>query len=164
MKIILIRHATRERDPALKSDEPLPLKPEGKQEARELREKLPGLGLKPTVYFTSRYKHARETAEILGDQAGGISASAVVAMETLTPHQEYTFEKIIVEAAQEGHDLSKLDQVAFVLHHPRLNQLVARLTSQPESPMEPEYAGGVCLTADSLADFINGQGKEDCTF
>ncbi len=140
----------------------LPLKTEGEQEALKLGEKLAGVGLKPTVYLTSRYTHAQQTAEILRDKAGGSSPAAVVALDMLTPHQEYTFEKIILESEQKGHDLSDLDQVAFVLHHPRLNQLVARLTTQPESRTEPEFAEAVCLTADSLADFINGQGKEYC--
>ena len=156
MKIILLRHATRERDQA-RDDEELPLNDDGKDEALTLREKLGGMGLKPAVYLTSRHAHAKQTAEIL---AGG--TAAVVAINTLTPHKEYTVEKIISESEQNGHDLSNVDQVAFVLHHPRLNQLVAMLTSQPESQMESEFAGGVCLEADSLADFINGQGKEHC--
>jgi phosphohistidine phosphatase SixA len=162
VKIILIRHASRERNPDLGEDKDLPLTSDGKKEACELGDRLVSLGLKPTLYLTSRYTHAKQTGDLLQDQVGGNPLAALVAINTLTPHEEYTFERIILESEQNGHDLSKLEQVAFVLHHPRLNQLLARLTSQPESPGAPKFAGAVCLTADSLDDFIKGKGKQYC--
>jgi len=162
MKIILIRHASRERDPNRDKDKDLPLTPDGEKEARELGEKMASLGLKPTLYLTSRYEHAKQTGELLRDQVGGNPPATVVAIGTLTPHEPYDFEGIIRESEQNGHDLSKLELVAFVLHHPRLNQLVARLTSQPISPGAPKYSEALCLTADSLGEFLKGKGRENC--
>ena len=162
MKIVLIRHASRERDSDPSKDKYLPLSFDGKEEVRALGAKLASLNLKPTVYLTSLYAHAKQTGELLSDQGGGTPPAAVVAIDTLTPHTSWTFEEIIREAEQAGHNLSKLDLVAFVLHYPRLNQLLARLTSQPVSQETPKYAEAVCLAADSLSDFLEGKGKECC--
>ena len=160
MKIILIRHASGERDP--NPDKDLPISPDGEKEARELGDRMVSLGFKPTLYLTSRYKHAKQTGEILRDQVGGSPPASVVGVGTLTPHEPYDFEEIIRESEQTGHDLSKLELVAFVLHHPRLNQLLMRLTSQPAPPVVPKYSEAVCLTADSLGDFLKGKAKESC--
>jgi phosphohistidine phosphatase SixA len=161
MKIILIRHASRVRESSSDKDEELPLSPDGEKEARELGDKMASLGLRPTLYLTSRYAHAKQTAEFLRDQVTGDPPASVVAISTLTPHEPYDFEGIIRESEQTGHDLSRLELVAFVLHHPRLNQLLGRLTSQPVSPGAPKYSEAVCLTADSLGDFLEGKGKVD---
>jgi len=159
MKIILIRHASRVQKPELGQDKDLPLTSGGRKEALNLAEQLATHGLKPAVYLTSRYAHAVETADLLRDQVSG-TPPRVVPLAMLTPHEEYTLEGIIREAQQHGCDLDKIDQIGIVLHHPRLNQLLAKLTPRPESPKAPDFAEAVCLSADSLQDFIRAKGKE----
>jgi hypothetical protein len=61
----------------------------------------------------------------------------------LTPHEDYSVEGIIEETRKNGHDLGNVNQVVLVLHHPRLNQLLAKFTGQPESPQAPEFAQAV---------------------
>src|SRR5919106_920827 len=147
MKIVLIRHASKESGPDLKEDSHLPLTPEGKRETCKLGNKLASLGLKPTVYLTSDHVHANQTGALLSAQMGGNSPAAVVPIGALTPHDPspFTFEKIIRESEQTGHDLHVQETVAFVMHHPRLNQLLAALTSQPVSQAMPKYAEAICL-------------------
>ena len=93
---------------------------------------------------------------------GGNPPAAVVAIGALTPHDPspFTFEEIIRQSEQTEHDLRIQEVVAFVMHHPRLNQLLAALTSQPVSQEAPNYAEAICLMADSLNDFLAGKGKE----
>jgi len=161
MKIILIRHASRVRDPNSNDDKDLQLTSDGVSEARELGDKMVSLGLRPTLFLTSCHAHAKQTGEILRDQVAGDHSAPVVAIRSLTPNEPYDFEEIIRESGQNKYDLSKLDLVAFVLHHPRLNQLLERLTSQSVSRGKPDYSEAVCLTADSLGEFLQGKGYEE---
>ena len=177
MKIIVLRHATRQRKDRV-SDEfiekSFPLDPIGKCEARERGADLAGRGIKPAVYFTSCFAHARETGEILRDTVGGNPAAKVVELCTLTPHYQgprelrgkwqgiQILQAIDRESKLTGNDLGEITVVGFVLHQPGLQQLVASMTSEEESRFENiAYSEGVCLRADSLDVFLEGKGEVD---
>jgi len=109
MKIILIRHASRVRAPTSDNDRNLPLSLDGLKQARELADKMASQGLRPTLYLTSHYAHAKQTGEILRDLAAADPPVSVVAIDALTPHEAYDFEGIIRASEETGHDLSKLE-------------------------------------------------------
>jgi phosphohistidine phosphatase SixA len=102
VEIILIRHASRERNPDLGEDKELPLTSDGKKEVCELGARLVSLGLKPTVYLTSRYTHAKETGNLLRDQIGGNPPAAVVAVDTLTPHRNIPLRELLSSQSKMG--------------------------------------------------------------
>jgi phosphohistidine phosphatase SixA len=164
MEILLINHATRRRHPnpdidrQIDPDQPLLL--EGEEEACQLADRLRGLPVVPTLYLTSRNLHARQTAEILCQRLGGDPRTQVVQIGALTPgHATEHFEQIIEQAEWLGQDLRQHDQVAVVGHYPRLNQLFARLTGQPEPPAPLDRGQEVCLTANCLEGFLAGEGN-----
>jgi hypothetical protein len=58
--------------------------------------------------------------------------------------------------------LGDLEAMAFILHRPRLGQLLAAMTSQAETRFDDiGYSGGVILTVDSLEALLQGKGVED---
>ena len=176
MRILLFRHATRKRgDPG--SDEyiekRLPLDTAGEEQAKRQGDELIRRGIKPAAYFTSCFAHAKQTGEILCNMVGGDPPAKVVELCALTPHYQGPRESrgtwqgismlqtIIRELELTGNDLNKLDVVVFVMHQPRLQQLLASMTSQSESKFKVDYSEGVFLRADSLDDFSKGKGQED---
>jgi len=177
MKIIVLRHATRVRDNSVSGEyleKHLPLDTSGEREAKKLGIELARRGIKPAVFFTSCFAHAKQTGDILRDTLGGNPPAMVVELCTLTPHYQGPREwrgeawqgvripkAIIREAELTVNDLRDLDVVAFILHQPRLKQLLASMTSREESEFGFHYSEGVCLTADSLDAFLQGNGQEN---
>jgi len=90
MIFVLFRHATRVRGD-MATDEYLelsqPLSAAGEEEARQQGEELLRRGLKPTATFTSRFAHARQTAELLCTTAR-LEAPTIIELCTLTPHYQ----------------------------------------------------------------------------
>jgi phosphohistidine phosphatase SixA len=175
MKIILLRHATRARGDSL-AEKRLPLTPVGEAESRARAEELLKRGLRPELYYTSCFAHARQTGEILRDAVGGDPPARLEELCTLTPHYQgprpqiepwrsrQLLEAIAHEAAAIGAGLDQFDVVAFVLHRPRLQQLAASMASRDESRFDGlEYSEGVCLSAVSLQGFLDGRGTQDGT-
>ena len=157
MKIILIRHGSREYD-GTSEDKDMPLSDGGKDEVRRLGTALARLDLKPEVYLTSHYRHAIETGNILTAQLSETSPARVLNLCALTPKSPTeTFEDLIDEARSAGIDLGTLKVVAVVGHEARLSQLLTRLTSTRARPFN--RAEVACLTADSFVDFLQGRGK-----
>jgi len=155
--------ASKERDPDSKKDPGQPLTSNGIQEARDLGDQFVARGIIPAVYLTSCYLHAFRTGKVLSNRCSSADAPApVIPLRLLTPHQLFSVQGIFLEAKENGHDLSSQDVVAFVLHHPRVNQLLSELTSQPGSKKELRFGTGVCLTADSLHNFLEGNSVEYC--
>ena len=128
--------------------------------------------MRPTVYFTSCFLHARQTGEILRDALPLAPLAKIVQLCTLTPHYQgprkwlgnwngvRMLESIAQEARLTGNDLRELETAAFVLHQPRLQQLLATMTSQEESLFNPiSYSEGICLHANSVDSLIQGKGK-----
>ena len=129
MTIALIRHAARERYADNVTEEDLPLTDEGRTQASALDAKMVARGIRPELYLTSQYLHAQQTGDILRDLID--HAAALIQLRTSTSHEEYDFQGIPTEARESGHDVSGLSTIALVLHHPRVNQLLEKLTSQP---------------------------------
>jgi hypothetical protein len=68
-------------------------------------------------------------------------------------------EAITQESNFKRKDLRELDTVAFILHQPRLQQLLATMTSQGESHFGGiKYSEGFCIRAGSIEGFLGGQG------
>jgi hypothetical protein len=176
VKVVMLRHATRKREQDAESDEymekNLPLDSVGEMEARARAVNLSTMGINPDVYFTSCFAHARQTGEILRDTINTRASADVVELCTLTPHYQgprkyrgnwrgvHMLETIEQEARFRGKDLRKVYAPVFILHQPRLQQLLAIMTSQDESAFSStKYSDGVCVRADSLDSLFRGQGE-----
>lgn len=187
--IILLRHADRIRKANEKFIEKLlPLNPDGRKESENRGSDINKLGIKPTVYFTSCFVHAKQTGEILRDTMGGSPRAQVVELLTLAPNykgprawldrpeKECTeaawlpviLEAIDLESQLKGYNLRNLNVVTFVVHVPRLQQLIKGMTAQTARP--PffdnksfdnffEYSEGIHLTAASFDDLLRGRGE-----
>lgn len=163
MKIILIKHAERQKNPDQRRDRQIdrhqPLTPAGVEQAHDLAARLRAKGDTPTLYLTSRNAHARQTAEIVCTDLGGVPSTDVVEIDALTPfHPTECCYQILEQARTSGHDPRLHDVVAVVGHYPRLNQLFAHLTWRMAAPTPLDYAQEVYLTAQEFCDGP-GQGQ-----
>ena len=181
MQIILLRHATRIGTDG--ADKYLGLDAKGEAEAVERGRELFKREIKPGAYFTSWFAHAKQTADLLRNtlnalQGAGSDSSRnakIVELCTLTPQfpgsaswagpQKWAgieiLEWIRSEAEQTGNDLRKLEVAVFVMHEPRLRQLLAGMTSEGESGLSFGFSEGVCLIAESLNGFLAGKGRRN---
>jgi hypothetical protein len=146
---------------------------------------LAGQVIRPTVYFTSCFAHAKQTGEILRDTIdeiltdtiGEIPDAQVVELCTLTPHFQgprglrgnwhgvHILKEIIREAELKVDNLRDLEFITLILHKPRVAQLLAAVTSQDISRFEHlAYLQGVCVNAVSLDALFQGKGEEDPAF
>jgi phosphohistidine phosphatase SixA len=172
MKILLIRHATRTRNPTTPEKDD-PLSDEGKKEAEQLAEDLDKEGDKPTLILTSEHRHAQQTARILHK----LNPKAVVLpLAALTPGHPNTptlvnmqkyFDAILqeVKSSQEANQRLTEEAVVFIVtHHPRQLQIAIQLQGKPpqtwQSRQQLAFAGAVCVIAEGLEDFKNGKGEE----
>lgn len=175
MRLVMLRHGTREREQDPDVDEHkekmLPLTSSGELEVRKRALDLKARGIIPNVYLTSCFTHARQTGEILRDTMNNASVD-VVELCTLTPHYQgprrhrgdwrgsRMLEAIAQESLLRSKDLRKLDTVAFILHQPRLAQLLALITSRDESEFSDfRYSEGVCIRTESNEDCFAGHGE-----
>ncbi|GAC1392261.1 MAG: hypothetical protein NVS4B11_19760 [Ktedonobacteraceae bacterium] len=159
--IILVRHGERDRSHSPEKD--APLTQQGKAMVDCLKDLLARQNLGPEIYLTSKYKHAKQTAERLSDGR----PNAVYPIDALTPHSrtktngditwENIFETIIAEAKQAGIELSQQTIVAIVGHVPRLDWILERLTSSTTEP-SLNRAEAIWVRADSFSDFRYGKG------
>jgi phosphohistidine phosphatase SixA len=159
--VLLIRHGARDRESGSGlPDHEQPLSPQGRQEIEKLVQDLTARKLRPTLYLTSRYAHAVETARLLCEGLKG-DASSVVELDALTPNLggHGCFAEIKAEADKRGCNLRDHPVVAIVAHQPRLNQLFAYLTWPAAAPMKKDYGWMVSVTADNPDDFEWGNGE-----
>jgi phosphohistidine phosphatase SixA len=153
MLIVLARHGARvhKKDVA---DPHSPLTAAGEKQAAELAELLDNRGIHCSVFLSSNYAHALQTARILADRNPG---AAIHELCAFTPHSaRETLEEMVTETSRARLDLSKLDVITFVGHEPRIGQLYARLTSESIPQLGNCEAVGVSGTWD---DFLNHRGK-----
>jgi phosphohistidine phosphatase SixA len=163
LKIYLVRHAERnERSPEKDCNQPLTLR--GVKQAEELAKQLTAEGV-PTLLLTSKWLHSRETTGLLAARMP--PSMPVLPLEALTPFGKrirFDLNEIIDESKQTGYDLFAHETVAMVLHHPRQTQLALMITGKDyrdwERMPKPKSAEAICLTADTLDDFVNGKGLE----
>jgi len=156
--VLLIRHASRIPGP----DNPqLPLSTEGEEECRRLAERLAQERLTAAHFLSSRNLHAIQTADLLQQSLGRPSATSLTTpLAALTPGSAFTLEMIAEEAQLRGVSVQNSDCTAWILHHPRLNQLSARMTSRPEISTKPSGAETVCLEATDFEAFLSGAAVE----
>jgi phosphohistidine phosphatase SixA/phage shock protein PspC (stress-responsive transcriptional regulator) len=153
MKLLFVRHGSRERNPSV-TDANQPLRAEGRTEIANLAHILDEVGDTPTKCFSSKYKHANEAARlVLYARAAG--PLQVVELESLTPNS--SLDGISAFLAETRGAIDDGDVALIVGHEPRLGQLVAEMTS---TRVPPICRGGVvCVEAPRLADIVVGRGK-----
>jgi phosphohistidine phosphatase SixA len=154
MDIIIVRHG-KKKDSTPDSGAPLAQK--GIEQINDLKDRLKQSGIKPEVYFTSKFKRAEQTAELL---ASG-TAIPVFPVDVLTPDtgtpSDHILSVIIDDAKKQGIALDEQTTIALVGHEPQLGQIVATLTSTPVHPVGVGKA--VWVKAASLSDFLQGKGR-----
>ncbi len=178
MDLVLVRHGTRETGGA--PDKLLPLTAQGRSESIALGQTLCRRDLRPDVVFCSWYAHARETAQLIAETcaaAPSVAAPArtaeVVEMCALTPQfpgstawaLERTWAGIPIlqwiagEATKTGNDLERLRVAVFVMHQPRLTQLLSGITGGTVTRSSFGFGDGICVRAASLDRLLAGQGE-----
>jgi phosphohistidine phosphatase SixA/dienelactone hydrolase len=179
MKILLIRHATRTRrvhpNPGVLPEWDDPLSPVGEREALALAQTMEQSGDVPTLFLTSRQRHAHQTAEILWGRLN--QTATLVPLNALSPHVQHPLvnRDMYVEAI--SHDMNVFaharpdikdglrETVAIILHYPRNVQCALQLQGKKpdtwEDYWQPDAFGrAICLTADTWDDFLQGRGRE----
>jgi phosphohistidine phosphatase len=122
MQLYLVRHAdATPGDP----DELRPLSDEGREQARELGERMRDDGVVPNVVLTSPLLRARETGDALARATGAISE----ADERLAPGA--TAETLREAISGRG------EHVVVVGHQPDCGRIAAALTGGEEPPFAP---------------------------
>ena len=119
MRLYLVRHA--DAAPG-EPDDLRPLTSHGRQQARELGDRLAGEGATGATVLTSPLLRARETAEGIARALG----TAVEPDERLAPGA--TAEDLRAALAGRG------DRVVAVGHQPDCGRIAAELTGRPEPP------------------------------
>jgi phosphohistidine phosphatase len=122
VQLVIVRHAEAA---AGEPDELRPLKPEGREAARVLGERLAAEGVRPDAVLSSPLLRARETAQELARPAG-LEAEPD---ERLAPGA--TAEGVKAAAADRG------ETVVVVGHQPDCSQIAAALTGGPEPAFAP---------------------------
>ena len=117
MRLYLVRHA---KAASGEPDELRPLTPEGREQARELGQRLAAEGVHPDAVLTSPLLRARETGEELA-RAFGVSSEPD---ERLAPGA--SAESIRSAVAGRG------EHVVAIGHQPDCSEIAAELTGGPE--------------------------------
>ena len=157
MQIILIRHGLKQKNQVTDTDSDKPLSNKGRNDVEQLITILEDRNLLPSVFFTSCYQHAIETANILQNRLGG----ELERIPSLTPDPDRkinNFRQIIKEAKERRKDLKDLEVVAFVGHNPWLSDLLNYLI--PNSVRTLDRAEAVCVSG-TAQDLFQGRGKID---
>ncbi len=163
MRIYLIRHGDRYKHP-LRPDKDEHLTLTGEEQLKSLATKFDYKRV-PTIFITSKHRHAVESAEILQKMTNPMAP--LVSLEALTPiPTTFALRDIISEVRRVGgHDLSDHEIIAMVLHHPRQTQLAMMLKGdnyeEYKSQPEPKNGEAICLVATTLDAFARGEGMEE---
>lgn len=159
MDIILIRHGEKI---ATTPDNESPLSQRGIAQIDHLKEQLTRRNLRPEIYLSSKFKRALQTAERLSNNVYPIDAlTPSLNSEAPTLPIEKIFQNIIQEAHKQGIELDQQTTFGIVGHDPGLGQMLEFLTSTPAQPIDT--GKGVWITATSLSDFLQGQGRiQEC--
>jgi phosphohistidine phosphatase SixA len=151
--VILIRHAPRDKEI---DDATSPLSSDGVLQAKRLGAALSERGLIPTVFLSSAWAHAIQTATIIREVISAPQA-VVVPVDPLTPHTATEARLPYLElAASTSVDLSTLACFACVGHEPRVGQLAEDLTGEKLTRLE--YAEAWSIQAPLYDDLRQGHG------
>ena len=150
MKIYLVRHAIAESHSAPKPDAERALTEEGRTKMKGVARGLRALDVDIDLVLTSPLRRARETAEILAEELGGLE------IEELAPLASGGSPSKVMEGLRPHR---KLDSIALVGHEPDLGQLASfLLTGSPSTIPLPFKKGGIaCVEAELLP------GVQRCT-
>jgi len=163
MRVVVIRHGEK-RELHGKDEKDWPLSEDGTLRVRELAGTLSRVDLLPRVYLTSRWEHARQTAEILAAGRGPELRSRVVGVDALTPgteEEKFSVAGLIEQAANQGiHLLEEGGVMALVGHEPRLSLLISQMGSRRIRPLDRLEA--VVVQAGALTDLLRGRGTIEC--
>jgi phosphohistidine phosphatase SixA len=161
-----------------KDDHKIPLAENAKQECQNLGAFLQRTGVGPDVVLTSGFQHSIDTgeqiaAEIRPRLPGSPPDLPRVVLVGLTPPPpppgerqgkpdgtaSLSIDAILEEAKAKVAGINIIDTstLLFVGHHPRLPQLVTKMTGTLTPPLERLAA--VCVEADTLTDLELGRGK-----
>lgn len=143
----------------MEGDENVGLSEYGRKKSLALANHLRNLGAIPEYCFTSTYRHASETAEILA-ATESTSIQNVIEVEALTPKtpdEDFTIDNIILHAREKNIDLKPGNVVAFVGHESRLSQLITRMTGKRFRPLD--HLDVVCVSGKDIMDLHRGCGK-----
>jgi phosphohistidine phosphatase SixA len=181
MKIILVRHGEKAR---VHREDISPLSATGEGQVRKLGGLLEKAGEKPTLFLTSRFRHAQQTAELLWCALNPLAP--LVHLESLTPlpadlaspavnAEQYVaaiFDEVReLATVQPRIDLGSDATIVMVLHQPRHIQVALQLQGEsprgwkdwrggPLSGKWPYYAEAVYVTARDMHDIASGRAME----
>ena len=127
MRVLLVRHGEWKWAPGRNEDE-FPLSPEGRARARRVRAALRRANLRPDAYLSSRWRHAKDTAQILRGRDARVDVVGVTGLTPKTAESRFTWRGIINEAVSQGVGITDRSILALVGHEPRLRQLCDRVT------------------------------------
>lgn len=152
-RAILVRHGEKQTG---EGDDKASLSSKGVQQARRVGEFLKSLSLGAELILTSRFAHARETAEEL---ARNLGVTRIIEAAPLTPNtkSDFSIEALVAEAADKGCPLPDHGVILLVGHEPRLTQVSTMMTSQRFPPLDRlEF---LCIEAQDLRELRLGRGE-----
>lgn len=162
MRVVVIRHGEKGELPG-KDEKDWPLSEDGTVRVGGVVETLLRVDLLPRIYLTSRWEHARQTAEILAAGRASELPFRVVGVDVLTPKTEeekFSVSGLLEEATNQGVDLEESEIVALVGHEPRLSMLITRMTGKRIRPLDRLEA--VVIKGEGLGDLMRGKGTLEC--
>lgn len=141
--IYIVRHAIAEEVAADGRDESRALTPEGRKKMKKAARGLAALDVAPARLFSSPLVRARETAEILAGELGGLEVELT---DTLAPGVDERALTRLVDATPVG------DDVMLVGHEPDLSSMLAYWLTGSRGGFETDFKKGAvaCLAIDLL--------------
>jgi phosphohistidine phosphatase len=133
MRLYLVRHA--EAAPG-EPDECRPLTPHGRQQARQLAERLRDDGVAAGVVLTSPLLRARETGDLIARELG---ADVAVSEELAPGATPEALTRVVRDASARG------ETVIAVGHQPDCGRIAAALTGEPEPAFPPAASVAIRL-------------------
>jgi phosphohistidine phosphatase len=141
MELYIVRHgiAIDREDPKCPSDPERFLTPEGLKKTREAARGLASLGVSPSVFLSSPYTRAIETAEIFAEELK-FAKSKIRQTELLLPGAEAAafFRELLRVARSE-------DSAICFGHAPHLDELIAFALGSKRDLSQLKKAGAACL-------------------
>jgi phosphohistidine phosphatase SixA len=127
VKILLIRHGSREHSG---EDADAALAASGRKQMHQVADLLKRLELLPSIYLSSHFRHAGESASLLAKEVSTTSKGpvpAILSLCSLTPHSPTSLLEEIIDESQAMHfKWQATDVIVVVGHEPRLSQLLTR--------------------------------------
>lgn len=146
-----MRHAkAEERDSTLYPDDSKrPLSQEGMEQAKKAAEGLKRAGLKADRIFSSPYKRAKQTAEIVASTIG--YTGKLIFTDAICPDSDFEGLKKLILNCKDG------ESVLFVSHEPFLGYSAAEiLTGRPDTPLHFKTAA-ICRLEITSRDPLRGK-------